>query len=277
MNMRLKKNTNPIKNVGLFCNARNEKNIKEWAAHHLLIGFDRIIIFDHKSDIPLKDVFNKFDKRVNTVRINLPDGNIKNKLMNTAVQIARKDGMDWFIYLDADEFIILHKIFKGIKHFLKVYSYADSIAINWVMFGSNNLVKEPDGLILENYTLSNYKSDKHVKSFVRPYEVKYSDNPHFYHMRNPNKMLNLRFEQMRQPYCFSELNIPFFKLPAYIAHYVFQSEETYKKRKIDLMADDGTVRQDLGKRMHYFYNQGINTQPQKYINNIKEFLKRYEN
>ena len=82
MNMRLKKNNTIIKNVGLFCNARNEKNIKEWAAHHLLIGFDKIIIFDHKSDIPLKDVFNKFDKRVSTIRVNLPDGNIKNKLMN---------------------------------------------------------------------------------------------------------------------------------------------------------------------------------------------------
>jgi hypothetical protein len=57
-----KKNTNPLisslkrKIVGktmLFTNARDEKNMKEWVAHHLLLGFDLIYIFDHKSKIPL--------------------------------------------------------------------------------------------------------------------------------------------------------------------------------------------------------------------------------
>lgn len=36
------------KKIGIFCNARDEKNIKEWAANHLLIGFDSVVIFDHK-------------------------------------------------------------------------------------------------------------------------------------------------------------------------------------------------------------------------------------
>ena len=45
------------KNVCLFTNARDEKHIREWAAHHLLIGFDRIFIFDHKSKTSLKEVF----------------------------------------------------------------------------------------------------------------------------------------------------------------------------------------------------------------------------
>ena len=39
--------------VALFTNARNEKHIKEWVAHHLLIGFELIVIFDHKSIKPL--------------------------------------------------------------------------------------------------------------------------------------------------------------------------------------------------------------------------------
>ena len=54
-------NYGPTKSVVLFTNARDEKNIKEWASHHLLIGFDKIIIFDHKSITPLKDVFLNFD------------------------------------------------------------------------------------------------------------------------------------------------------------------------------------------------------------------------
>ena len=50
--------------IALFANVRDEKHIKEWAAHHLLIGFDIIVLFDHKSKTPLQTVFAKFDKRV---------------------------------------------------------------------------------------------------------------------------------------------------------------------------------------------------------------------
>jgi hypothetical protein len=264
------------KKVGLFCNARDEKNIKEWAAHHLLIGFDSIIIFDHKSIKPLTDVFKNFDKRVKIIRTELNDGNIKIHLMNNAKTIAKNMNLDWFIYLDADEFLILNKLFKGVKHFLNSYSYADSIGVNWLMFGSNNLVDDPSGLILENYKLSCKKLDQHVKSFVRPHEIIDCVNPHYYNIRNPSKMLGLNFKVMSKPYCFSKINLPYYQAPAYIAHYVFQSEESYKKRKLDLKGDDGRVRGDMGKEIHKHYNDITNLQPQKYIKQIKDFLNFYE-
>lgn len=258
--------------VGLFCNARDEKNIKEWATHHLLIGFDSIIIFDHKSQIQLKDIFANFDKRVSIIRIELPDGNIKSRLMNYAPNIAKKLNLDWFIYLDADEFLILNKRFKGVKHFLNTYSYGDSIGVNWLMFGSNYLVEDPSGTILESYTRSCCNLDKHVKSFVRPEEIINSDNPHYYHIRNKAKLIGLCFNTLKYPQCFSELNIPFYKSTAYIAHYVFQSEESYLKRKINMIGDDGRRRCDIGKDIHNHYNDVVNLQPQKYVNQIKDFL-----
>jgi hypothetical protein len=263
--------------VGLFCNARNEKNIKEWAAHHLLIGFDSIIIFDHKSTDPLSKVFANFDKRVVIIKANLNDGNIKQTLMNNATNIAIQYNLDWFIYLDADEFLILNKQFKGVKHLLNKYTYGDYLAVNWLMFGSNNLIQEPAGLILENYTRSCKMLDQHVKSFVRPNEIKMSDNPHYYHVRNPSKMVGINFNILNPPYCFNKINVPFYNAPAYIAHYVYQSEETYKKRKIDLVGDNGIIRQDLKKEIHQLYNDVINLQPQKYITQIKEFLNYYDN
>jgi hypothetical protein len=275
MNIYKSKIDRTAKQVGLFCNARDEKNIKEWAAHHLLIGFDRIIIFDHKSVVPLKEVFSNFDKRVQTMRVELKDGNIKQGLMNYASILAKNWNLDWFIYLDADEFLVLNNRFKGVKHFLNTYSYGDSIGINWLMFGTNYFVQDPSGLILENFTRSTNNLDIHVKSFVRPQEIIYSDNPHFYHMRNKSKMIGLDFNILKSPQCYNEVPIPFYNSPAYIAHYVFQSEETYVKRKIDLMADDGTTRTNKGKDVHNHYNDVVNTQPQKYITQIKEFLQYY--
>jgi hypothetical protein len=266
---------NPNNFVGLFCNARDESNIREWAAHHLLIGFDIIIIFDHKSIEPLKKVFSKFDKRViiKEIKSNIP--NIKNKLMNIATNIAKNMKLDWFIYLDADEFLILHNKFKGVKHFLNTYSYGDSIGVNWLMFGSNNLVEEPKGLIIENYNRSCEKLDQHVKSFVRPQQIINNSNPHFYNIFNKNRMIGLGFNILKYPQCFSDFNIPYANSPAYVAHYVFQSEHTYKKRKIDKIADDGSKRSDMGKDIHNHYNDVVNLQPQKYIKRIKDFLKFY--
>jgi hypothetical protein len=262
--------------VGLFCNARDEKNIKEWASHHLLIGFDMIIIFDHKSKIPLSDVFVNFDKRVSIIRTEI-DGNMKTQLMNKAKQMSEKLNMDWFIYLDVDEFLIINESFKGVKHLLNTYSYADSLGINWLMFGSNNLVEEPSGLVLENYTKSSLNLDKHVKSFVRPTEAKFSNNPHYYHIRNPSRSVGILLNVLSYPQCFSKIDIPYNRAPAYIAHYIYQSEETYFKRKINIKADDGTTRINLGKEIHNNYNDVINLQPQKYIEQIKQFLNYYDN
>ena len=275
MNIYKEKANRYANNVGVFCNARDEKNIKEWAAHYLLIGFDNVIIFDHKSTKPLIEVFKNFDKRVKIIRTELED-TIKLKLMNTATALAKKMNLDWFIYLDADEFIVFNKFFKGVKHFLNSYSYADSVAVNWLMFGSNNLVEEPEGLILENYTKSCKMLDQHVKSFVRPNKIVNCINPHYYEMINPSKMLGINFKVMQPPYCFNKIIVPYYQTPAYIAHYVFQSEETYKKRKINLKGDDGTVRSDIGKDIHNHYNDIVNLQPRKYINQIKQFLNYYK-
>jgi hypothetical protein len=90
-------------------------------------------------------------------------------------------------------------------------------------------------------------------------------------------MLGINFKILTYPYSFNKINIPYNRAPAYIAHYVYQSEKTYINRKIKLKGDDGTIRSDMGKEIHNLYNDVINLDPQKYIKQIKEFLQYYEN
>jgi hypothetical protein len=78
------------KKVVLFTNARNETHIKEWATHHLLLGFSKIVIFDHKSDVPLKTVFKNFDKRVKVISVSHLENPIKMPLMNKAAELLVK-------------------------------------------------------------------------------------------------------------------------------------------------------------------------------------------
>jgi hypothetical protein len=94
-------------------------------------------------------------------------------------------------------------------------------------------------------------------------------------MRRPEKMLGINFSVLNYPQCFSKVNIKFNQAPAYIAHYVYQSEETYRRRKINLIGDDGSVRGNMGKEIHKNYNDVVNLQPQKYVKNIKDLLNYY--
>jgi hypothetical protein len=267
----------PTKSVALFTNARDESHIKEWAAHHLLIGFDHIIIFDHKSLNPLSNVFQKFDKRVITIPYN-GENPVKLKLMNNAIHMARKLNVDWFIYLDADEFIILNNNFKGIKALLNKYKDAESLALNWLMFGSNNLVKDPKGLILDNYTKSELILDKQVKSFVRPFAAINAINPHYYVVQDKSRMFALnRILDGSEEYSFNTCNVPYHQMGAFIAHYLYQSEETYIKRKVNLPTDNtGQYRGNIIDQIHHLHNGYENTFPKlKYAENVNKFLQQY--
>jgi len=273
---------NLVKNVAVFCNARDEKHIREWAAHHLLIGFNRIIIFDHNSKVPLSTVFQNFDKRVAIIRYNTPQSqnNVKIHLMNNALHIAKQMKFDWFIYLDADEFIILNNNLIGIKDLLNRYNFADSLALNWLKFGTNNLKTDPDDLILDSYTKSDLKLNKHVKSFVRPSQATHSNNPHFYNIKNKNRMcaLNTILNPKKEPYSFNTCNIEYNKVSAFIAHYLYQSEETYINRKINLpMDDNGKNREKIdAEKLHTMHNSIENIFPKiKYAKNVRRFLKQY--
>lgn len=257
----------------LFTNARDEKNIREWVAHHLLLGFNLIYVFDHKSKIPLSQELNIFKKGVIVERCEM-DGPIKMQLMMRAAQIARGAGADWMLYLDADEFLVLNA-FQNVKEMLKYYLFADSVAINWLMFGTNHRKKEPEsGLIIENYTKSDLTLNKHVKTFVRPSQVINAITPHYFVISEPAKMLSINMKPMQSSKSFNEWNISHNKCAAFVAHYVFQSEESYINRKINLPRDDNSMFRQMEENIHGKHNEIENLSVKnKYAERINALLK----
>jgi hypothetical protein len=265
--------------VGLFTNIRDEKHIREWVIHHLLLGVNYIIIFDHKSKTLIKYDLEKIDKRIRVINASNIHTNVKIRLMNVATIIAKKNRLDWMIYLDADEFIILNPPYNYIPQLLHAYgSKAHSLAINWVMFGSNFLKTDPDGLILENYTRCDATLNAHVKSFVRPKETINAANPHYYNIKNKNKYYTLNRTVLRNNYSFNNCDLQYGAVPAYIAHYVNQSEETYIKRRSLPRDDTGTIRELVPfNELHKEYNNSINLYPsERYSATIKRILSEFQ-
>jgi hypothetical protein len=257
--------------VILFTNARDEIHIKEWAVHHLLLGFDIVYIFDHRSQRPIRNEFQGFKNRIVVERCNMKNP-VKIPLMKQAVRIAKSAGADWMLYLDADEFLILNH-FKGVKRMLLYYNYAHSIGVNWLMFGTNHHVREPHGLILENYTKSDLKLNHHVKTFARPQFIKGCSQPHNYHMVNGCNFISVNHEIMSANSPFNQIEMEYYRAPAYVAHYVYQSEESYVRRKLNLPSDDNGTMRGRDMQIHEKHNGHVNLQPSvKYAHRIKHFL-----
>ena len=258
--------------VYLFTNARDEPKIAEWIAHHLLLGFDKIHVFDHKSVTPISNTIRSLinDKRVSITRVEM-DGSIKLDLMTRAVQISQKHNVNWMLYLDADEFLLLNN-FNNIKELLNAFNFADAIGVNWLMFGTSHHIKQPPGLLMENFTMSDKLINQHVKSFVRPDKIILpAVNPHFFNMVNPNRYFAASLNKMAQG-PFNPVPRIFTKVTAYIAHYYTQSEEEYTRRKGRVL-DDGTTKGGLGAEIHTIHNEVVNNQLQnKYSHRTKAFL-----
>jgi hypothetical protein len=256
----------------LFTNARDEPNIAEWVAHHLLLGFDKVIIFDHLSTIPIETTVNtNFNGKLDIIKVD-GSGNVKLKLMQRAINIASKYNYSWMLYLDADEFLNLNKC-KHVKQFLEMFRQADAIGINWLMFGTSGHRKQPKGLLTNNFINSELRLNKHVKSFVRPSVAVKVVNPHFYIIVNPKRYYSCNRTRMgMQP--FNEQPLPFINSYAYIAHYYTQSEEEHIRRKSRNLDDGTSDKTSMFPEIHKVYNEVINNQLQnKYSTNIQELLK----
>jgi hypothetical protein len=258
--------------VMLFTNARDEKNINEWIAHHFLLGFDKIFIFDHLSVIPI--TAPRFNGKLTIHRCNETKNNIKLHFINRALDIALRMNIDWMLYLDADEYLCINS-YNDVKSFLSNFKQVDTIGINWLMFGSNGHVEHPNGLLIENFTKSDARLNQHVKSFVRPECVKRIVNPHYYIIGDISRCYNaFGFKMPNGP--FNKMPIPFFRAPVYIAHYYVQSEEEYKKRKGRIMDNGSIVNIPSSKEIHEMHNEVDNHQLRcKYVENIHKILSKY--
>ncbi len=230
----------------LFTNARDESNILEWVKYHIYIGFSKIYIYDHLSIKSIQDIINENVVNQNNsnkviVEKICSDTIRKTDLMDKSFKLAKNKKYDWMLYLDADEYLVLPND-NNLDSFLEKYNIYQQIGINWLMFGSNFHNEEPEGGLLKNYTKCDDKFHGNVKSFIRPEYVKHVINPHCYKVENNNLSVGINCQKLNNenPWHF-ELDIPSDKLNtvnAYIAHYIFQSYDTYVKRKKNRKRDD---------------------------------------
>lgn len=151
--------------------AKNEaRYLAEWIEYHLLIGVERIVIYDNGSEDDIGAVcapYRQVELIAWPTRIEQQKRAYQDYLSRHAASA------DWTAFIDADEFIC----YRGPGD---LSAYLDTVAqdvggleLPWVIFGCNGHARRPPGLVLENYTRAHRVApQQNVKTICRPVHVR---------------------------------------------------------------------------------------------------------
>lgn len=273
-------------NYILSTNVRDEPNILEWIIYHLLIGFDKIVIIDHNSQIPILNLIQNYEwkKKIHVIR-RTDEGPVKMKFLNEIiVPYMYENCKKYFIHLDADEYLYIES--GNVETLLNTIGNkynANILTLNWLMFGNNNITKNthPNNFLIPTFTKSDSKLTNHFKCFIKiirntpfiftnPHTIKYIREKNTVYTNVLNKKVNYTNNMEK---LFSELYIEdTINIPAYINHYYVQSKEDYISRKINRSRDDNNEKRQMEINIFDKYNDIDNLNLNKYSNSILHIL-----
>ena len=180
-----------------------------------------------------------------------------------------RDKTKWFMFIDADEFITTRRNpNKTIREELETtFKGADLIKIPWVMFGSNNHNKKPNGIIIDNYTKCEKIQNKHVKTMCRPRYVN-KICIHGVELNKTNLYIDSKKNIIESPFN-ENYTIDLIQ----INHYWGKSEEDLKE-KIERGRAPINKKREMQKNYHQMYNSKVDESlKNKYGDLIKKKMK----
>jgi len=160
--------------------AKFESNyINDFVNYHLLLGFDKIFIYDNE-DTPTYKFENK-----NVTVIHLPGNNHYKAVQYVALEHFINNHIMNFTHvahIDIDEVIVLKK-HKNIKDFISEYIVGDcaGIGMNWRHFGSNGHSNRNGLPDIARFTKCEEKGNNHIKTIFNTLLCACWTTPHSIH------------------------------------------------------------------------------------------------
>ena len=166
----------------IVCIAKLESDyIIDFVRYHLLLGFDKIFVYDNEDTPVYEQLLLEFSKNVTV--IHLPGNNYSEAVQYYALRHFEKNYMDKFTHvahIDIDEYIVLKK-HSTILEFISEYFIKNcgAIGINWRFFGSNGHTEKTNIPVMERFTRCELKGNRHIKTlFETSAFIIYKNNPH---------------------------------------------------------------------------------------------------
>lgn len=250
---------------------KNEKPyILEWLSHHTMIGITDFYIADNISSDGTSELLNSLHNDGLITRLTWPTHpGVKPQLpaYEKLAELAKNDGADWALFIDADEFITLDENFNSIQSAIeKIMTLNDNIAgitINWATYGSSKIIINPENKVLSNFEYR-FKKDsninRHYKSLVKLDAFVSSGNtPHEFKIKNHHKYINTVGQEHSDPLSGMSEKVIWENIK--INHYMIKSKAEYVSKKMT----KGRASSNANLDMSYFYAHDNNEEysPQK--------------
>ena len=199
-----------------------DRDIREWLAYHLAIGFEHVLLYDNKSRVPLRATLADLVAAGLVTVMDWPL--VRAQQLSAYAHALRHSGAatKWLAFIDVDEFIqpLLH---DDIRDFLDEYADCGAVGANWSMFGSAGHMARPEGPVLARYTQS-LGLDPHIKSIVQPATVQRPVSAHHFAFRAGHC-------------CVNEDRVPIADFMTYplagkiqINHYYYKSQQDFQDK-----------------------------------------------
>lgn len=170
--------TAPGQYLGLCAIAKEETPfLREWAAYHHLIGFERIFIYDNGSAVPVRETLADMYDAGMLDTYTIQGENMQLVAYNHCLKTHGPE-CHWMAFFDLDEFLLLRRE-DDARAFLAAYEEYAGICVTSNTFGSSGHMGRPVGLVTENYREC-LGLESMVKCIVRPAMVSMPLSPeHF--------------------------------------------------------------------------------------------------
>jgi hypothetical protein len=201
----------------ITANVRDDNDyLDEWINYHLAIGFEKIIIYDHLSKIPVKPVWggNVIIYRLERESLFIPEFIHNNTLQNYS--------SFWMAHFDVDEFMVLLQ-HKNVNDLLESYEDYGALGVPWSMFGSSHHVTKPLTNVKDSYLWRRPDEKMWIKSIINTQFCNRIDDPHNGSYTRP--AVNEAFEEFSGPICDSPRKL------IKLNHYFTRSLEEYKRKQ----------------------------------------------
>lgn len=191
--------------------------LDEWIKYHLAIGFEHIVMYDHKSKIPVQNIWGD---KVSVIRVER-DSLFEPEYLNQTT--LKTYPSHWMAMLDIDEFIVMFEE-KDIKKFLVKYDDYAALGVPWSIYGSSGHMHKPDGLVKDNYLWRRPDEPQWIKSIINTQYCTRIIDPHRGEYTRP--AVNEMFEVIPAPGAITDAPRAFIK----INHYFTKSYDEWLKK-----------------------------------------------
>jgi hypothetical protein len=119
--------------------------VREWIAHHRLLGVDHFYLYDNDPRLPLQELLSAWADFVTVIAWG-EEHDCKQLAAYRHFIDAYGERTQWVLFLDGDEFIALYR-HRSLGEFLHHFRHYDAVSLNWMVFGHDGHYHDPVDLV----------------------------------------------------------------------------------------------------------------------------------